>query len=154
MLELGGDVLNPNAEAVVRRYEFYEYLGVYKQSDHEAQPLLGDSHADPSEIGAFLGAQNAQAMLAAVPEPSTLATNARRTRSDRLPIASAVRGPGRKPRRRHPGRHERRSGITVPEGPGHAEAVRRTDGGIASGAVGAAGGYPTPRSRRRVPAQT
>ncbi|GMV56467.1 MAG: hypothetical protein AMXMBFR6_22720 [Betaproteobacteria bacterium] len=74
MLELGGDVLNPNAEAVVRRYEFYEYLGVYKQSDHEAQPLLGDSHADPSEIGAFLGAQNAQAMLAAVPEPSTLAT--------------------------------------------------------------------------------
>jgi hypothetical protein len=73
-LELGGQVLDAHAEAVVRRYEFYEYTGLYKSSDHEAKPLLGDSHADPSEIGAFLGAQNVQALLAPVPEPETYAT--------------------------------------------------------------------------------
>ena len=73
ILELGGQVLDPNADAVVRRYEFYEYTGLYKASDHEAKPMFGDSNADPSEIGAFLGAQNAQALLAPVPEPEIYA---------------------------------------------------------------------------------
>ena len=73
ILELGGDVLNPKAEAVVRRYEFYEYIGSYTPDEHEAKPLLGDSMADPSEIGAFIGAQNVQALLAPVPEPETYA---------------------------------------------------------------------------------
>lgn len=73
ILKLGGAVADANAEAVVRRYEFYEYTGFYKPADHEAKPIFGDSNADPSEIGAFIGAQNAQAMLAAVPEPGTYA---------------------------------------------------------------------------------
>lgn len=73
VLKLGGEVFNENAEAVVRRYEFYEYTGAYKASDHEAKPMFGDSNADPSEVGAYLGAQNAQALLAPVPEPSTYA---------------------------------------------------------------------------------
>lgn len=65
-----------NAESIIRRYEFYEYTGFYKLSDHEAQPLLGDSHADPSEVGNFLGAQQAGINLngpLAVPEPATYA---------------------------------------------------------------------------------
>ena len=65
-----------NAESVIRRYEFYEYIGLYKPSDHEAQPILGDSHADPSEVGAFLGAQQAGINLngpLAIPEPETYA---------------------------------------------------------------------------------
>ncbi len=73
ILDLGGQVLDPLAKAVVRRFEFYEYTGFYKPADHEAKPLLGDSMADPSEIGAFIGAQNAQALLAPVPEPESYA---------------------------------------------------------------------------------
>ena len=72
-LEIGLQVLDPNAEAAVRRFEFYEYVGDYKAEDHEALPRLGDSMADPNEVGVFLGAQNAQALLAPVPEPDIYA---------------------------------------------------------------------------------
>lgn len=79
ILENGGlGAVGGNAKSVIRRYEFYEYTGFYKLSDHEAKSLLGDSHADPSEVGAFLGAQNAGInlngpLMAAVPEPETYA---------------------------------------------------------------------------------
>ncbi len=65
------------AEAVIRRYEFYKYTGALKAVDNEALPIFGDSKADPSEVGSFIGAQNAAINLngniAAVPEPATAA---------------------------------------------------------------------------------
>jgi hypothetical protein len=72
------------ANSVVRRYEFYDFAGAYKDSDHEAQPLFSDSHPneDPLlgvvEVGAFLGAQNAAVNLNGnpalpVPEPQSWA---------------------------------------------------------------------------------
>lgn len=63
------------AEAVVRRYEFYKYTGALDPVDNEARPIFSDSKADPSEVGSFIGAQNAAINLngniAAVPEPAT-----------------------------------------------------------------------------------
>ena len=78
ILENGGlGAVGAFAESVIRRYEFYEYTGLYKPDDHEADPLLGDSNADPSEVGAFLGAQqagiNLNGPVGAVPEPETYA---------------------------------------------------------------------------------
>lgn len=75
-LESGyGAPVGPNAASVVRRYEFYKYAGEYDPVDHEA--LVGsDSHPLDSEIGTYIGAQNAAANLAvaaAVPEPETYA---------------------------------------------------------------------------------
>lgn len=62
-----------NRKSVIRRYEFYEYLGAYNPEDHEAQPF---DEADPvgaGEVGRYIGAQMAAAnlMAAPVPEPST-----------------------------------------------------------------------------------
>ena len=60
-------------KSVIRRYEFYEYLGAYNPEDNEAQPF---DEADPvgaGEVGRYIGAQMAAAnlMAAPVPEPST-----------------------------------------------------------------------------------
>ena len=55
--------VGPNAASILRRYEFYKYSGDYKAVDHEALPMNSDSHPDPSEIGTYLGAQNAGANL-------------------------------------------------------------------------------------------
>jgi len=75
-LENGGlAAVGDKSESVVRRYEFYHYIGAFDPENHEAKPLLGDSNADPSEVGEFIGAQNVAINLngniAAVPEPST-----------------------------------------------------------------------------------
>ncbi len=84
ILENGGLApIGENAHAVIRRYEFYEFAGAYKAADHEAlfADGFGDSNPNPgpngfgqpgSDVGAFIGAQNAQINLA-VPEPQTWA---------------------------------------------------------------------------------
>jgi PEP-CTERM motif len=79
VLENGGLApVSDGTESVVRRYEFYKYTGAVKAEDNEAQPMFGDSHADPSEVGDFIGAQNAAINLGgnvpAVPEPATWAS--------------------------------------------------------------------------------
>lgn len=76
VLENGGLApIGEHAEAVVRRYEFFHYTGALKAEDNEALPIFGDSHPDPSEIGDYMGAQNAAINLngniPAVPEPAT-----------------------------------------------------------------------------------
>ena len=68
------------AKALIRRYEFFEYLGPLNPEDGEAicksdcenDPLgLGGTH--PNYVGAYVGAQmagfNVEAIHAAVPEP-------------------------------------------------------------------------------------
>lgn len=73
-LENGGAAeVGAGKESVLRRYEFYAYTGAFDPANHEAQPLLGDSHPSAAEIGDFLGAQNVALNLngnpiAAVPE--------------------------------------------------------------------------------------
>lgn len=74
-LESGyGAPVGPNAASILRRYEFFKYAGEYDPETHEA--LVGsDSHPLESEIGIYIGAQNAAANLdvAAIPEPGTYA---------------------------------------------------------------------------------
>ena len=64
-LESGyGAPVGPNAASIMRRYEFYHYAGEYDPETHEA--LVGsDSHPADSEIGNYIGAQNAAANLVA-----------------------------------------------------------------------------------------
>jgi hypothetical protein len=63
--------VGPKAASILRRYEFFKYSGAYKPADHEADPMFGDSNPDPSEIGTYLGSQNAAANLVApVPLPA------------------------------------------------------------------------------------
>jgi len=64
-------------EAVVRRYEFYKYVGLYEDESHEA--LCDDQEKCPDAVGDFIGGQNAAVNLVplappppAVPEPATL----------------------------------------------------------------------------------
>ncbi|HEX8874691.1 MAG TPA: PEP-CTERM sorting domain-containing protein [Nitrosospira sp.] len=82
ILDNGGDApVGANAESVVRRYEFYNYTGAYDPETHEAKFIkdpvhgYGDSNPAPSDIGNYLGAQNAAVNLnaAIVPEPETYA---------------------------------------------------------------------------------
>ena len=67
-LESGyGAPVGPNAASILRRYEFYRYAGPYDPETHEA--LVGsDSNPLESELGNYLGAQNAAANL--VPGPA------------------------------------------------------------------------------------
>ncbi|MCP4635626.1 MAG: PEP-CTERM sorting domain-containing protein [Methyloversatilis sp.] len=78
----GGDELileQPLAEfgdkkSIIRRYEFYEYLGQYDAEDHEALCAVDCDTPEEWEIGRYIGSQMAAANLAAaapVPEPST-----------------------------------------------------------------------------------
>lgn len=74
LLESGyGAPVGPNAGSIIRRYEFYKYSGEYDPETHEA--LVGsDSHPSDTELGIYIGAQNAAVNLnaaAAVPEPET-----------------------------------------------------------------------------------
>jgi hypothetical protein len=68
--------VNPNNgdEAVVRRYEFYQYTGNYDPENHEA---LCNGNCDAPTIGVnlgnYLGAQIVGANLNPVPEPQTYA---------------------------------------------------------------------------------
>lgn len=55
--------LGSGSRAVLRRYEFYKYTGVYNPADHSAQ-CGGDgtcSSPQPGELGDFIGDQNAAA---------------------------------------------------------------------------------------------
>ncbi len=76
-LESGyGVPVGPNAASILRRYEFYEFSGVYDPETHEAQfdPGFGDSHPGPNDVGMYLGSQNAAVNLGLiVPEPQTCA---------------------------------------------------------------------------------
>lgn len=72
-LESGfGVPVGPNAASILRRYEFYEFSGMYDPETHEAQfePPYGDSNPGPNDVGIYLGSQNAAANLV-VPEPQT-----------------------------------------------------------------------------------
>jgi hypothetical protein len=76
-LESGyGAPVGPNAASILRRYEFYEFSGVYDQETHEAQfdAGFGDSNPGPNDVGAYLGSQNAAVNLEqGIPEPQTFA---------------------------------------------------------------------------------
>lgn len=69
------------AEAVIRRYEFYDFTGLYDAETHEAlfDAGFGDSNPGPNDVGNFIGAQNAALNFAAaagpgaVPEPASWA---------------------------------------------------------------------------------
>jgi hypothetical protein len=70
VLENGhGAPVGDNSKSIVRRYEFFAYTGIYSDEDHEAL-VLSDSNPQPGEVGDYLGAQNAAAILGApVPLP-------------------------------------------------------------------------------------
>ena len=70
LLELGRQA-GGNAKSVVRRYEFFEYIGPYDAVDHEAL-VIDDSNPLASELGNYRGAQNAAVNLAAVPVPTAV----------------------------------------------------------------------------------
>lgn len=85
VLENGGAAPVGNASrSIVRRYEFYEFTGFYDEESHEAKfdAGFGDSNPGPSDVGNFIGAQNAALNFAdagggggagAVPEPASWA---------------------------------------------------------------------------------
>ncbi len=55
----GGGGVGAGKESVLRRYEFYGYTGAFDPVSHEVQLLHGDHAPDPTELGDFVGAQNA-----------------------------------------------------------------------------------------------
>ncbi len=80
-LESGyGVPVGANARSIIRRYEFFDYVGPYDLETHEAL-VDSDSHPLESELGIYLGAQNAGLNLdmaihgvdpVGVPAPSVL----------------------------------------------------------------------------------
>lgn len=65
--------LADTTQAVVRRYEYYEYTGAYSAEDHA--PLSTWDHVSPppeNELGQFISANMVAANLAPVPEPGSL----------------------------------------------------------------------------------
>ena len=73
-LESGlGVPVGPEAASILRRYEIYEFSGEYDAETHESLfgPGFGDSNPGPTDIGTYLGSQNAAANL--IPEPQTYA---------------------------------------------------------------------------------
>jgi hypothetical protein len=74
LLESGyGIPVGPKAASILRRYEFFEFSGTYDPKSHEAQfeNPHGDSNPGPTDVGTYLGSQNAAVNL--VPEPHTSA---------------------------------------------------------------------------------
>lgn len=70
------------AQSIIRRYEFYSFTGLYNAESHEAQFCngFGDSNPGPSDVGNFIGAQNAAlnfvipgSGVGGVPEPTSWA---------------------------------------------------------------------------------
>ena len=81
MLERGRDVVvGDNAKSIIRRYEFFKYTGDYDPEDHEALLLFPENDFPfvselRSELGIYLGAQNAGVnlnALAPVPVPGAV----------------------------------------------------------------------------------
>ena len=70
LLKIGKEA-GGNAKSIVRRYEFFEYIGAYDLEDHEAL-VIDDSKPLANELGHYLGAQNAAVNLAAVPLPTSV----------------------------------------------------------------------------------
>lgn len=68
MLERGRDVaVGDNAKSIIRRYEFFKYTGDYDPEDHEALLLFPENNfPDVSELGIYLGVQNAGVNLNAL----------------------------------------------------------------------------------------
>ncbi len=65
VLENGRDVeVGGNAKSIIRRYEFFKYIGEYDPEDHEA--LQDNLDLFPEALGIYLGAQNAAVNLNAV----------------------------------------------------------------------------------------
>jgi hypothetical protein len=61
-----------NAEAVIRRYEYYKYTGPYDPTEHSPLSAFAGGEPPPGELGAFISANMVAANLAApVPEPQT-----------------------------------------------------------------------------------
>ncbi len=83
ILENGGAApAGQNAQSIIRRYEFYAFTGLYDPVSHEALFAngFGDSKPGPSDVGNFVGAQNAALNFVApgggvgnVPEPASWA---------------------------------------------------------------------------------
>lgn len=80
----GANPVGNNAEAVIRRYEFYKYTGAFDQQTNEALFIkavingisYSDSNPYPTDVGSFIGAQNAALNfngVAPVPEPESYA---------------------------------------------------------------------------------
>jgi len=73
-LESGyGVPVGPDAGSILRRYEFFEFSGVYDEETHEAKfaPGYGDSNPNlDTDVGMYLGSQNAAANL--IPEPHSV----------------------------------------------------------------------------------
>ena len=71
VLERGRDVaVGDNAKSIIRRYEFFKYTGEYDPEDHEALLLFpANDFPDVSELGIYLGAQNAGVNLNVAPVP-------------------------------------------------------------------------------------
>ncbi|MBI1815185.1 MAG: PEP-CTERM sorting domain-containing protein [Deltaproteobacteria bacterium] len=56
-------------ESVTRRYEIYQYIGVYDAETHEARPV-SDVTPDAADLGNYIGAQMAAINLAPVADPT------------------------------------------------------------------------------------
>ena len=77
-LELGlGAPVGPNANSIIRRYEFYKFGGQYDPETHEAILVGNDSNPGEGDVGTYMGAQNGAVnlnmMVQAVPEPESYA---------------------------------------------------------------------------------
>jgi hypothetical protein len=75
-LESGyGAPVGLNAASILRRYEFYKFGGVYDVTDNHAILTGTDSAPSGTDVGNYIGAQNAGVNLgiAAVPEPESYA---------------------------------------------------------------------------------
>ena len=68
--------INEDGQAVIKRYEYFEYTGQYDDEHEPTSPYLDDDTLDPvvlGEVGNFIAANMEAVNLAAVPEPSSLA---------------------------------------------------------------------------------
>lgn len=68
-----GELDNENAGAVIRRYEFFEYVGAYDVEHEPLSPYLEDDTLDPvalGEVGNFISANMVAINL--IPEPASV----------------------------------------------------------------------------------
>jgi hypothetical protein len=80
--------VNPNDNAVVQRYEYYQYTGAYDPETHEALPV-NDSNPDAGDIGNLIGNQMVALNLPGGPAADTTAPTAvMKTKSPKKATAS------------------------------------------------------------------